>query len=107
VRRLGILVDIREVNSMTTASKTERVDLRVPADQKRLIEQAATLSGQTVSSFILNLTLRHAREVVHENAVIELSQRDWDLFLAALNDTEAKPGPALLRAAQRHKELFG
>ena len=107
MRRLGILVNIREVNSVATASKTERVDLRVPADQKRLIEQAACLSGQTVSSFILNLTLRHAREVVRENAVIELSRRDWDRFLAALNDTEAKPGPALRRAAKRHKELFG
>jgi uncharacterized protein (DUF1778 family) len=102
-----ILVDIRGVNSVATASKTERVALRVPADQKRLIEQAAILSGQTVSSFILNLTLEHAREVVRDHAVIELSQRDWDVFLAALNDTEAEPGPALRRAAERHKELFG
>ena len=92
---------------MATTSKMGRIDLRVPVDQKRLIEQAACLSGQTVSGFILNLTLRHAREVVHENAVIELSQRDWDSLLAALDDTEAKPSPALLRAAKRHKELFG
>ncbi len=92
---------------MAAASKTERVDPRVPADQKRLIEQAASLSGQTVSSFIPNLTLRHAREVVRENTVIELSKRDWDRLLAALNDTEAEPGPALRRAAKRHKELFG
>ena len=92
---------------MATASKTERVDLRVPADQKRLIEQAASLSGQTISGFILSLTLRPAREVVREAAVIELSNRDRDLLLAALNDTEAKPGPALRRAAKRHKEIFG
>ena len=100
-------MDVREANPVATASRSERIDLRLPADQKRLIEQAASLSGQTVSSFILNLTIWHAREVVRENAVIELSDRDWDRFLAALNDAEAKPGPALRRAAKRHKEIFG
>jgi uncharacterized protein (DUF1778 family) len=100
-------VDVREVNPVAPASRSERIALRLRADQKRLIEQAACLSGQTVSSFILNLTIGHAREVVRENAVIELSARDWDRLLAALNDAEAKPGPALLRAAKRHKEIFG
>jgi uncharacterized protein (DUF1778 family) len=92
---------------VAASSKSQRVDLRLPADQKRLIEQAATLSGLTVSSFILGSTLRQAREVVRETSVIELSDRDRDRFLAALNDAEAKLSPALRRAARRHKELLG
>jgi uncharacterized protein (DUF1778 family) len=89
------------------ASKSERVDLRLPLDQKRLIEQAATLSGQTVSGFILGSTLERAREVVREMAVIELSGRDRDRLLAALDDEHARPGPALRRAARRHRQILG
>ena len=92
---------------MAVTSKSERVDLRLPADQKRLIEQAATLSGLTVSGFILGSTIERAREVVRETTVIELSNRDRDRFLAALDDEQAKPGPALRRAARRYKQMLG
>jgi len=88
-------------------SKTERVGLRLPPDQKRLIEQAAALSGLTVSGFILGSTLERAREVLSETTVIELSGRDRDRSLAALDDERAKPGPALRRAARRHKQMLG
>ena len=92
---------------MSVPSKNERVDLRLPVDQKRLIEQAAALSGLTVSGFILGSTLQRAREVLHETTVIELSARDRDRFLAALDDERARPGPALRRAARRHKQMLG
>jgi uncharacterized protein (DUF1778 family) len=92
---------------VSVPSKNERVDLRLPMDQKRLIEQAATLSGLTVSGFILGSTLQRAREVLRETTVIELSGRDRDRFLAALDDDQAKPGPALRRAARRHKRMLG
>jgi uncharacterized protein (DUF1778 family) len=97
----------REVIAVAVPSKSERVDLRLPLDQKRLIEQAATLSGLTVSGFILGSTIERAREVLHETAVIELSARDRDRFLAALDDERARPGPALRRAARRHKQMLG
>ena len=92
---------------MSASSKSERVDLRLPADQKRLIEQAATLSGLTLSGFILGSTLERARDVLRETTVIELSGRDRDRFLSALDDERARPGPALRRAARRHKQMLG
>ena len=92
---------------MAVPSKSERVDLRLPPEQKRLIEQAATLSGLTVSGFILGSTLERARHIVRETAVIELSARDRDRFLAALDDERARPGPAFRRAARRHKQMLG
>jgi uncharacterized protein (DUF1778 family) len=94
------------VNAVSVPSKNERVDLRLPMDQKRLIEQAATLSGLTVSGFILGSTIERAREVLRETTVIELSNRDRDRFLAALDDEQAKPGAALRRAARRHKQML-
>jgi uncharacterized protein (DUF1778 family) len=96
-----------EARAMATAPRTERLDLRVPVDQKRLIEEAAALSGLTISSFILGSTVEHAREVVRGAAVIELSNRDRDRLLAALDDVDTKPNPALRRAARRHKKVLG
>jgi uncharacterized protein (DUF1778 family) len=95
------------VNTVSDPSKIKRVDLRLSSAQKRLIEQAATLSGLTVSGFILDSTIERAREVLREAAVIELSARDRDRFLAALNDEHAGPSPALRRAARRHKQMLG
>ena len=92
---------------MDTIARRERLDLRLPADKKQTIEQAAALSGQTVSNFILSTTVRQARKVIRESASIELSNRDRDRFLAALDDADAKPNAALLRAAGRYKTASG
>jgi uncharacterized protein (DUF1778 family) len=99
--------DDGESNPVAATSREERLDLRVSADHKRLIEQAATLSGLTVSSFILDTIMQRARAVVRDTIEIELTNRDRDRFLAALADANAKPNAALRRAAQRHKKLLG
>jgi len=80
---------------LAATPRTERLDLRAPVDQKRLIEEAAALSGLTMSSFILGLTVEHVREVVRGAAVIELTNRDRDRLLAALDDVDAGPNAAL------------
>jgi uncharacterized protein (DUF1778 family) len=95
------------VDAVSVPSKSERVDLRLATDQKRLIEQAAAVSGQTVRGFILGSTLERAREIIRDSIVIALSARDRERLLAALDDENARPGPALLRAARRHRRLLG
>jgi uncharacterized protein (DUF1778 family) len=65
------------------------------------------LSGQTVGDFILGSTLERARRGLRQMAVIELSGRDRDRLLAALDDERAGPGPALHRAAGRHRRMIG
>jgi uncharacterized protein (DUF1778 family) len=87
--------------------KDERIDLRVPLDQKQLIERAAALAGQSISTFVLGTTLRQAREVISSSEMIDLSNRERDLLLAALDNTSAKPNAALRRAAERRKALIG
>jgi len=92
---------------MATIAKTERLDLRLPTELKRVIEDAAVLSGQTVSNFVLGTTVRRARKVIRESDAIELSNRDRDRFLAALDDTNARPNAALRRAAKRYQAAIG
>ena len=71
---------------MSTPTRDKRIDLRISSDLKRLVEQAATLSGLTTSGFIASIILPKAREVIQEAETIRLSERDRDLFLAMLKD---------------------
>ncbi|SIO60895.1 Uncharacterized conserved protein, DUF1778 family [Singulisphaera sp. GP187] len=85
----------------STQVKGERLDLRIASDVKGMIEKAATISGLPVSAFVLSVVVPHARQVIHESQQLTLSSRDRDRFLAALDDENAKPNAALLRAAER------
>jgi uncharacterized protein (DUF1778 family) len=92
---------------MSTPTRDERIDLRISAEWKRLIEQAATLCGLTTSSFIANTVLARSREVIQEAETIRLSSRDRDLFLMLLNDENAEPNAAMLEAAEHYKKAVG
>ena len=84
-------------------ARTERLDLRIAADVKGEIEQAAAIAGLPVSAFVLSVTVPHARRLISESQQITLSNRDRDRFFAALDDEDAKPNAALLRAAESFK----
>jgi uncharacterized protein (DUF1778 family) len=86
--------------------KDDRIDLRVPCDKKKMIEQAAALRGQSVSTFVLGTTVREAQEVIRAAEMIDLTSRERDILLAALDNPNAKPNAALLRAAERRRALI-
>ena len=80
-----------------------RLNVRLPADLKRTIEAAAAQLGQTVSDFAVSTLVHTARQVIQEQRVTELTQRDWELFTAIIDDTSAKPKKSLVDAARRYK----
>lgn len=92
---------------MATVAKEERLDVRLSRASKQLVEQAASQLGESVSNFVVSTVTRRARRVLRDQSVIELSNRDRDRFLAALDDAELEPSPALRRAAERYKQLIG
>lgn len=92
---------------MGTAARGERLDFRLSDEQKALIDQAAALSGQSVSAFALGTLMRTARQVIREANVIRLSARDRDRFLAALDKISARPNARLIRDAKRYKKMMG
>ncbi len=57
---------------MSSSTRGERIDLRISSELKRLIEQAATLSGMTITSFIASTVAARSREVVREAETIRL-----------------------------------
>lgn len=92
---------------MTPASNSPaRMDFRLQAEQKSLIEQAAALSGQTLSQFGITAMLQAARASIEQATVTELSNRDRDVFLAML-DADVEPNAALRAAAERFGTLGG
>jgi uncharacterized protein (DUF1778 family) len=93
------------MNATTRIKRTERLDFRLSSENKRLIEQAASLTEQTVSDFVLSVTLPIAKEKLAESHVTILSKRDRDLFLALLED-EGEPNEVLQLGAKKYKDYL-
>lgn len=95
-----------EVVSVKTKSKgsaKSRLDFRIAADNKALIEQAATLSGQTVSDFAASTLLDKAHQIIERHQITKLSNADRDIFLAML-DNPPQPNEALKKAVQNFRQ---
>lgn len=81
----------------------ERVDLRIAAQDKVLIESAAAMLGETISGFMKSVAMREARVVIEGAATTRLSLRDQHQFVDLLLQ-DREPSPALIEAAHRYKQ---
>jgi uncharacterized protein (DUF1778 family) len=82
--------------------KKERIELRVAASAKELIQRAMAVSGLTAG----DLAYEGARRVLDEHQRMILTGADRDAFLVAvLNPPE--PAPKLVKALRRHRKLMG
>ena len=79
---------------MSDPARNQRIDMRLSADHKELIERAAALTGQPLSRFAVATLVEHAQEVITRHEQTSLSQRDWSAFLHILDETE--PNAALV-----------
>jgi uncharacterized protein (DUF1778 family) len=86
----------------TRELKKERIELRVAASAKKLIQRAMAVSGLTAG----DLAYEGARRVLDEHQRMILTAADRDAFLnAVLNPSE--PAPKLVKALRRHRKLIG
>lgn len=92
--------------SMSGRVRGERLETRVTADQKRLIEHAAALQGRTVTDFVLTSVQDAARRAIKEHQHLELSVRDSHAFVQAL--VEPRPTNERLQdTIRRYRERIG
>lgn len=89
---------------MSTAKSDARINVRLDSELKKIIEEAATSLGQTVTEFTVSTVVREARQVIQDAQVTRLSNRDRDQFFAALEEKDSKPNEALKKAARRYKQ---
>ena len=91
---------------MSTAErKQERLDVRLSAGHKRIIEKAAVASGQSVSSFAVSHLIDASRRVLEAQHNRVLSDKDRKVFLAILD--RDSPNERLRQAATRFKKRHG
>ena len=84
-------------------TRAQRLETRVTAEQKTLIEHAAALQGRTVTDFVLTSVQDAARRAIEEHQRIELSVRDSQAFVDAL--LNPKPVNARLRDTVRRYRI--
>jgi uncharacterized protein (DUF1778 family) len=92
--------------SASGRTRAERLEARVTAEQKSLIERAATLQGRTVTDFVLTSVQAAARRAIEEHSQLALSVRDSEAFVNAL--LNPKPVNDRLRdTVRRYRERTG
>jgi uncharacterized protein (DUF1778 family) len=86
--------------------RARRLEARVTAEQKTLIERAAALQGRTVTDFVLTSVQSAARQAIEEHNQLRLSVRDSQARVEAL--IKPKPVNARLReTVRRYRKLTG
>ncbi|HZY85668.1 MAG TPA: DUF1778 domain-containing protein [Gemmataceae bacterium] len=89
-----------------SATNEARVDFRLTRQAKAVIEEAAALTGQSLSDFAVSTLLEKANEVLSATRIRSLSERDAQIFLSVL-DSENRPNKALRKAAAWYKKTYG
>ncbi len=92
---------------MAATKADARINVRLPNELKKTIEEAAATLGQSVSEFAVSTVVREARQVLQDARVTRLSNRDRERFLAALDTADARPNEALKAAAKRYRKRHG
>ena len=69
-----------------TREKAERMHCRVTPQNKAILQKAAALTGQDLTSFVTDATVARAIEVIERHERLSLSDKDRDLFFAALEN---------------------
>lgn len=81
-------------------SKSSRIENRCTVEQKDTLKRAAELLGVSLSNFTLEASLEKAHKIISQNAILELSLRDQELFAEALLNP-AEPNAALRAAKEK------
>lgn len=87
--------------------RTQRLDARVTSTDKELIERAASISGNTLTGFVVSTLRRTAHEVIRSHEEMQLTERDRETLVAALLEEDPQPAEAMVRAARAHDAYTG
>jgi len=86
--------------------RTARLEARLSGKQKALLQQAAELSGRTLSDFVISSAEEVAARVIQDHETVRLNQAEKLAFVNALLDPPA-PGARLLQAATNYRQRVG
>jgi uncharacterized protein (DUF1778 family) len=81
---------------LVAETRDEKLDLRLTATAKRVLQAAASAANRSVSEFVLESALARAQETLPDRQRFGLDAEQWAQFQAALN----APPRALPRLSQ-------
>ena len=87
-----------------SALKKQRIDLRLNEDDKHMIEEAAAMTNQSISQFMVSTASERAAEVIDQHRRLLLNEKSWNLVMDAITNPPA-PNDRLKRAANRLRKL--
>lgn len=80
----------------------ERLEARISSGKKSVLKNAATLSGISLTDFVVNSAYEAAKRVINEYEQLHLTKADRDIFIQALLNP-LQPSKKLNEAVQRYK----
>lgn len=83
--------------------RAERLEARVSAEKKAILQRAAELSGRTLSEFVVESAQAAAALVIQEHENMRLSQSEQIAFVTALMNPAA-PNERLSKAAEKYHQ---
>ncbi|MCU6669475.1 DUF1778 domain-containing protein [Enterobacteriaceae bacterium H4N4] len=86
------------------AVKKQRIDLRLTDEDKNLIEEAAAMSNQTITQFMVNSASERAAEIIEQHRRLVLNEGSWNKVMDAL-DTPPEPNDRMKSATKRLQNM--
>ncbi len=90
----------------TDKSRGARLEARISVEQKALLQQAAALSGRTLSEFVVASAQEAASRVIQDHETIRLSRTEQIAFVTALLNPPP-PNDRLRQAAAAYRKQMG
>lgn len=72
-----------------SALKKQRIDLRLNEDDKHMIEEAAAMTNQSISQFMVSTASARAAEVIDQHRRLLLNEESWNLDMDAITNPPA------------------
>lgn len=74
----------------TTKPKTQRIEVRLSEEERKLDAAAASALGESLSDFFRRAAQTRAQEVLADQRVLSLSEQEGTRFLDALDHPDAR-----------------
>jgi uncharacterized protein (DUF1778 family) len=88
----------------TTEQKAERFVARVSRADKRIFQEAASLEGRSMATFVISHARQAAEEIIARRKIIRLNAEDSRRFVESLLAPPRPPTARLKRAMKLYRE---
>ena len=94
------------MRTATGTGKRERLEARITPEQKALFQRAADLTGRSLTDFVISSVQAAAEATIRTHQVLELTARETEAFLEAIQHPPA-PNERLRAAARQYRAASG